>query len=193
MNETKSNNERTNLKEVLDHSLAEIDAQQSLSADQKTMFKEALKNYAKGNTSFAKAAQVPPDFLEMIYGYGYQLFMSGQYEKACLLFDILVLFNRTESRYNFAMAACYHKQKRYEEAAKYYFEAAAYDPENPLIYYYLYDCLLHSKQKELALGVLTFAFYYSVKDVRFKKLSYQIELEYLKVLNEQGSRASIKK
>lgn len=170
--------------DVLKSSYAEIDAIASLNEDQKNEVKHALKEFSKGETSFAKAAHLSDDFLEDIYGSAFRLFMSGHYERARLLFSMLCEFDHTESRYLFATATCYHKLHHYEEASKYYMDALVYDRGNPLIYYHLFDCFSHMKEKELAAGALTSAYFLAAENKRFEKLKNQIALEYEGLLSQ---------
>lgn len=164
-------------REIVQKFYADINATKELNQSQKQCLKIALERVAEENSPFAEAIDLPAGYLEMIYSQAYYLFMSGQYDNARLLFEVLCMIDSKDARFPFAVASCYHKTKHYGEAIKCYVDALVNDKNNPQTYYYLFDCFLHLGQKELAGGALIAALQLTWNESRFEKFKKQLELE----------------
>lgn len=101
-----------------------------------------------------QAIGLPPTFMEMIYGYGSELYDAGKYYDAASLFFFLAQLNPKEPRFFFSCAASFHKMKKYTEASSYYLMAANVDPENPLPFFHAADCSLQTEEPEFAILLL---------------------------------------
>ena len=78
--------------------------------------------------------------LEHLYAQGYRLYNNGNYKAAKDVFKVLNVYNPRESRYAGALGATFHRLKNYRDACEYYLAAAILDPQDPLPFYYMFDC-----------------------------------------------------
>lgn len=85
-----------------------------------------------------------PVVLEKIYFHAYNLFQAGKYKEALVIFELLSNLDSADIRYCFAAAACHHYLKDYLKAAGKYIECTSLDPVNPIPYFHLYDCFMHT-------------------------------------------------
>ncbi len=87
-----------------------------------------------------EALGLSDEMVEYMYSYGYRLYNNGNYEHAKNVFSALAIFAPTESRFSLALAASYHRLKDYPNAIQVYARYGRQEMNNPLPFYYLYDC-----------------------------------------------------
>lgn len=80
------------------------------------------------------------DMIEYIYNYGYRLYNMGNYKNARDVFLGLIRFKPNEARFFLALAASHHRLNEYDKAVDYYLVYGGLEPNNPIPYYYMYDC-----------------------------------------------------
>lgn len=80
------------------------------------------------------------EMIEHMYCYGFRLYNNGNYRQANAVFQGLHALAPDETRFLLALAASYHRIHDYGHAAQFYYELAAKDLEDPLPFYYMYDC-----------------------------------------------------
>jgi len=97
------------------------------------------------------------DVVEGIYGQAYRLYNSGKYGEASQLFRLLLTLNSADPKYTLGLAACYHMQKDYRNAAAAYAISAVIDPDNPVLYYHSSDCYMNLGDPKSALLALEIA------------------------------------
>jgi type III secretion system low calcium response chaperone LcrH/SycD len=81
--------------------------------------------------------------IEAIYSCGYRLYNAERYAEAFNVFRTLMVLNPTEKKYLFAIAACLHRLRDYENAVKAYLISAVFDAQNPIIFFHVADCYAH--------------------------------------------------
>jgi type III secretion system low calcium response chaperone LcrH/SycD len=85
------------------------------------------------------------NFMEHLYSYAYRLFNSGRYDEARELFILLMRLDATKSRYPFALACCYQKMEKWQDAINAYIAAYVFNQKDPLPIYHVADCLIKLK------------------------------------------------
>lgn len=121
----------------------------------------------------------PQEALEMIYQQGYYLFQNGKYQEALILFNFLRDLDLTDSRYSFAIAACYHQTKDYLDAAANYAILQYMDPLDPLPPFHSYDCYRKADYPEAALLEIQRALALAERNLnKYWQLKEQIQLEF---------------
>lgn len=81
---------------------------------------------------------------EEFYDKARVLYNAGKYKEALPHFLMLKTGDSNNSKYLFAVAACYHMMQDYKKAIEYYTLAAISDPLTPLPFYYASDCLIRT-------------------------------------------------
>ena len=100
--------------------------------------------------------------------------------------------NGIDSRFTFAIAACNHQMKNYEEAVGNYILCEGMDQTNPFPYYHMYDCFKNMHQPELAFSALKHAHRLTGDESKYAEMKGKIELELerLKMQEKQESSAA---
>lgn len=88
--------------------------------------------------------------IAQIYCYAYRLFSSGLYKDARGLFEILQSIDPDKSYFSLSLGVCLHKMQEYEKAVTSYIRAALFNQEDPVPYFYAYDCYINLKSDLLA-------------------------------------------
>lgn len=101
-----------------------------------------------------EALELPKDLLENIYAMAYELLNKGLTQQAKDIFSFLVGLNFKEFKYIYGYAACNHQLKDYSEAFRAYNIAMAFEPQNPLPYFFCADCLVNFGQPLLGVHSL---------------------------------------
>lgn len=121
---------------------------------QRKKLKEAIEKIFIDGQVPHQAMGLGTDMLEHLYSYGNGLFSSGNYQKASDIYQALIYLNPTDSRFVFALAAAYHKMKKFREAVFAYVHSANLDKENPEPLYYMFDCFSELNLPQQALESL---------------------------------------
>lgn len=87
-----------------------------------------------------KAMGLDSKFIEALYALAHQLFQSGKYEEAIPFYKMLAQIDGTDTRYIYAVAACYYAQKDWDAALDYYLNAATVNFYDPMPYFYASEC-----------------------------------------------------
>jgi type III secretion system low calcium response chaperone LcrH/SycD len=90
----------------------------------------------------------------VLYAQAYNYDQTGRYKDAAQLFRLLILLNANESKYSMGFAACMHMMKEYDNAIRAYTMCSILEPESPIPYYHMSDCLLEMKDKLSAVVAL---------------------------------------
>lgn len=123
------------------------------------------------------ALGLTPEVMEFFYQQGYNFFQNGKYEDARVIFSVLRFLDITDSRYTFAIAACYHYMQDYLNAAANYLIYREMDPFNPVTSFHLYDCFRKSNFPTSALFHIEEALYLAGKEPKYAELKMKIQLE----------------
>ncbi|GAB4233683.1 MAG: SycD/LcrH family type III secretion system chaperone SicA [Chlamydiales bacterium] len=113
----------------------------------------ASKIFEKGMTP-REAMGMSKEMVEGLYGFGYRLYNTGKYPQASQLFRLLILIDPTEPRYTLGLAACFHMQKDYENAAAAYMLCSLISPNDPMLFYHASDCYMQMNKPHLAVEAL---------------------------------------
>lgn len=143
------------------------------------MVEEVITKMRADNLLPKDALGFSPEVIEVIYQQGYNLFQSGKYKDALLIFTNLWQLDPTNSRYPFAIAACYHYSKDYLNAAANYIFYKYMDPLNPIPCFHLYDCYVKINEPISALYEIQEALVLSDKNPRYAQLKEKIQLEFI--------------
>ncbi len=98
--------------------------------------------------------ELSPEVEEALYVQGYSQYQQGHYKEAGQCFQRLAAGCRKNSRYWFALAACYQMLQYYDGAVAFYLYAAMLSPENPFLYLHAAECLFSLNKIEAALSAL---------------------------------------
>ena len=102
--------------------------------------KEVLKKMNEENITLKEAMDIDERFLEEIYRMAYSQYEQGLYKDAINNFKILATASPDNHKYLMGLAACFHQQKEYEEAAEVFLLALHIDQHDPSPVFYLADC-----------------------------------------------------
>ncbi|MEX1012461.1 MAG: SycD/LcrH family type III secretion system chaperone [Waddliaceae bacterium] len=122
-----------------------------LTDEQKQAMKEALTQVMKEGKLPYEAMNFDADFLEYIYGNGYQLFKSGHFDKAKEIFQLLMMLNPSDPKYCMGLATCARQQKDFDGSIQYFFQTALLDRDNPYPFYFAAECFV--EKKDYASGI----------------------------------------
>lgn len=109
--------------------------------------------YLEGKKPY-EAMNISKDAIEFFYLNAFNLYNSGKYDAAIKIFFLLDMFDPTDSRFNYGIAACHHMEKRYDDAIFVYNKCLFQSPLNPMVYYHLADCYIKTNRKREALVML---------------------------------------
>ena len=119
----------------------------------------------------------PAEVMEVIYQQGYLLFQNGKYKDALIIFDVLRTLDVADSRYSFAIAACYHYMKDYLDAAANYLIYKDMNPLDAVPSFHLYDCFARANIPLSALVYIQEALVLAGYDPKYAALKEKIKLE----------------
>ncbi|MDP1880167.1 MAG: SycD/LcrH family type III secretion system chaperone [Parachlamydiaceae bacterium] len=116
----------------------------SVNEETKQMIQKVVSNLLEKGILPKETLGFNPMVLEKIYFHAYNLFQAGKYKDSLLVFELLNNLDPYDVRFCFAAGACYHYSKDYLKAAGKYIECTTLDPVNPIPYFHLYDCFMHT-------------------------------------------------
>jgi len=102
----------------------------------------------------SKAMGISDQFLEFVYGHAGNTFNAGKYDEAAKMYKLLRIYNPQDPRFPMALAACYHRQKKYQEALEMYMVVHMLDSESFAPFYHMSDCFIQLNQQAAAAVVL---------------------------------------
>lgn len=109
--------------------------------------------YEKGMSPY-EAMGLSKEMMESFYSFGYRMYNTGQYDQATQLFRLLILLDPTNPKYLFGLAACFHMEKDFENAASTYIVCSLIDLNDPIPHYHASDCYINLKKYNLAIDAL---------------------------------------
>lgn len=125
------------------------------------MTKEQKKEYAtflykifNEGMSPKEAIGIPEAQIALIARNAYNFFTTGHFEKAKDLFEILQTLEPTKAFFAISLGVCYHRLQNYEKALTNYIKATIFNTEDPVPFFYAYDCCLKLNSELLALMML---------------------------------------
>lgn len=121
--------------------------------------------------------------LEAMYSYGFNLYNQGQYKEAIPILKQLCLYDPTVYKYHFALAAAYHKNNEFLEAA-YFYQLASSKEHTPLPFVHASDCFYQMGDFSSAIIYLDLAIKAAGKDKRFTDIKKQA-IALKKIFSEQ--------
>ena len=95
--------------------------------------------------------------MEGMYAKAYNLYQSGKYKEAIQIFRLLIMLTPNESKYSLGLAACFHMMKDYDNAIETYTMYSVLNPDDPIGYFHISDCLLSTNEKMSAIVALEMA------------------------------------
>lgn len=151
-------------------------------AKYQSILEDAITRMYEQNLTGKEALNISSEMMELIYAQGYQFFKSGKYKDALHMFAFLRSLEIESYRYNFALAACYHYLKEYENAIGNYLLASEIELHNPIPHFHMYECFMRLNQPLPALKELITVVIVSDQQPRFMELKEKaaLELERLK-------------
>jgi tetratricopeptide (TPR) repeat protein len=91
---------------------------------------DKVKDFIKGNISWAEMFNVPKKMIRDMVEYGYLQFQTGRYEEAERFFKMLTILDWNNGYYHSMMGSILQRQKRYGEAVAEYSEAIKLNPQD---------------------------------------------------------------
>src|SRR5687767_1046664 len=134
-----------------DPSIAEIIAEKvaklgtACSEEDKKAIVKILTAIFVDKKSQAEATGFDKSDLEMIYSTAVSQYEAGKYKEAGDSFRYLYQLDSKDPRFTFGYAASLHKQKHYEQAARWYSATSLTDQDNPYPWFHSADCYLQLK------------------------------------------------
>lgn len=120
----------------------------------KEQLEKLVGNVMRGAT-VAQATGVSPAALEGLYALGHDLYNSGNFKDAQVVFQALSIYNSHDSRFWMGLAGCRQALEQYEAAIDAYQLAAVADQlKNPEPILYAVKCLLKLSRKADAIAGL---------------------------------------
>ncbi|HEY2811304.1 MAG TPA: SycD/LcrH family type III secretion system chaperone [Rhabdochlamydiaceae bacterium] len=92
--------------------------------------------------------------MQQIYTCGYQLYETGNYERATQFFTKLISCNPFMEKYWHALASSLQMQKNYRGAVKAWSLVALFAGDDPMPHFHAAECLFSLREKEEALHAL---------------------------------------
>lgn len=92
-----------------------------------------------------EAMKISDKELASLYSFAFELAKSGKYAEARELFKYLCMLDPTESDFALSLGVCHHHLKDYKFAATAYMLASALNFDDPVPYFYAYDCCMQLK------------------------------------------------
>ena len=149
----------------------------------KAMLEKATYAVLAENTPIYKTLGAPDKIMKTTYSLGYNLYKSGSFKKALVVFRTLLRVDGLNPHYYYAIAASHHQLKEYEAASNYYFTAAYLDPDNPIPCYHMHDCCMKLKDPYSAAYALGMVIERSKKNPKFHQLLEIATLSQEKIIN----------
>lgn len=149
----------------------------NLSKEDRLFLEEALSKVILNDELPKNALGITPEVMEAIYQQGYLLFQNGKYDDALIIFNVLRTLDINDSRYTFAIAACYHYKKEYLDAAANYLIYKEMKPLDPIPSYHLFDCYSKANIPLSALFYIQNALALADLDPKYAALKEKIKLE----------------
>ena len=125
------------LKKITEETLSQV---QDLSEIQDKHLEKMTSGIIFEGKSILETTELQPENLEYVYNSAVTLYNSSKYEKARKLLLLLVIANHKDPRFSFLIAACFHQEKKYQDAYYAYESAKLEDPKNPIIPFQQADC-----------------------------------------------------
>jgi type III secretion system low calcium response chaperone LcrH/SycD len=168
-------NEHEGLEEKVQHILDKIKNKISAQVYEQTF--QAIIKMHKEKILPKDVLGFTKETLEEVYHYSYNLFQAGKYEEARVLFEWLRDIDTTDARFTFAIASCYHHQKKYEDAAAQYIICQYLNPEDPTPSFHLYDCFIKTNYLFSALSAIAESLVLIDRDPKYQFMKSKAELE----------------
>jgi len=149
--------------------IVEMEMPEGLSETDQKIFKLAQRTM-RGETSLKAELNLTGKELEGIYAVGYNLYKSGKYGDARLIFAYLCMFDPTVYKFVFGIASCYQAEADYQSAGMYYAMASGLDQAQPAPFLHLGECLMALKDKAGARTSLERAISMSGDKAEFKAI-----------------------
>lgn len=100
--------------------------------------------FTKGTLPFV-ATGISDEMLEGMYTFATNLYNAGKYDQAVKIFKLITSLNSSKEKFIMGYAACLHVLKDYPNAASAYTLCSLLEPNDPLPYYHISDCLMELK------------------------------------------------
>lgn len=126
------------MKELIDNSVKTM-MEMVPDADKKHVEKIFTDFFEKG-IPFYKTMGFDDNFMEYLYGVGYQSFQSGKFPEALATFEVLYTYNPLEPKYTLGKALCYKEMRKYPNAINDLMRYTLTINDDPIIYWHIYQC-----------------------------------------------------
>ena len=118
------------------------------------MHRQMLKKIFIDEVPVNEALGLSKEFLEFVYAHAGNAFKSGKYEDAAQMYRLLRIYDSNDPRFAMALAACYHRQKKYKEATDMYMFTYMLNNESFVPLYHMSDCFIEMNQPDAAIMIL---------------------------------------
>lgn len=144
--------------------------QGDFSKEDKKRYAKVLLDIAEKGKTPAEAMQFQKSDLALIYNYAYSFYNKGDYKTAIELYKMLVTLDPTYPSFSLALGVCYQQMKEYKKAIVAYTLAYQHSKNDPIPYYYLYDCYLKTGDQFAALMMINQAIIKAADQEKYKKI-----------------------
>jgi type III secretion system low calcium response chaperone LcrH/SycD len=117
--------------------------------EKKEHAKLLIKIFERGMTPQEAMGITDLDIRE-IYSLAYSLFVAGRHQEAREAFKLLLTLQPKEAGFSTSLGVCHHRLKNYEKAITCYMLSASLASQDPIPFFYAYDCYLNLNDKECA-------------------------------------------
>lgn len=155
-----------------------------LTAEQLQQQEEAMKKIFEEGMPPGQALGFSKDFLEYVYKFAYSLYQQNKIEEASQLYRWLKAMDPFNTKFIVAIMNCYVLQKKWLPAVAELMELAYINPEDPLPFEKMCDCLLEVDDLTEALVAIEKAIERAGDKVEFEQEKEKWRMKYNYILNQ---------
>lgn len=132
-------NDAINIREVIKKTIGENQA--GLTPEELKMQEDLMIKIFDEGMFPAEAMGLSGDFLEYVYKYAYNLYQQNKIEEASQLYRWLKAMNPLNQKYSIALTQCFIQQKNWLAAVALLMQLAYLNPEDPIPFEKMSECL----------------------------------------------------
>lgn len=136
---------------------------------------ESLQELKEKIADLPSSKRFTDDQIEIIYGIGYSFFMQGKFDKACSVFQMMLIFRPLDPRILGAFALCCKRLGHFEAAIPAYSAALVLEPGNLSWAVHMAECLAALGQRDQSLTLLEPLIKLAVLDESYNDLRSRAE------------------
>lgn len=135
-------NEQDDVRKVIQEAVRKN--QENLTPEESQKLEQVMIDIFENGLFPGEALGFNQDFLDYVYKFAYGLYQKNQIEEASQLYRWLKRMSPLEQKYTVALAHCFIMQKNWLPAVALLMELAYLNPEDPLPFEKMCDCLIEA-------------------------------------------------